>query len=118
MNQILTDENIQLIANRMVELLEENAGHSEVQRLEGLLRENEKKKENILRAIENGIFSPALNTRLDELEEESLHLESEIARQKLKITIPDRGEIVSFLMDFAKNKKTPRKKSLARWCKM
>lgn len=83
--EVLTDDNIQLIAEKEFALLEEEAADkSLLMALQAEYKQVSEKVENILEAIENGIFTPKTKDRLLELEERQTELEDRIVREKLK----------------------------------
>lgn len=102
--QVLTDENIKLIAEKAYELHEkEREDKSQINALENSLREVEKVINNIMNAIEQGIITPTTKDRLMEAEERKSALLSSIAReeiQKPKIT----KEHIEFFLYEMKNK--------------
>ena len=83
--EVLTDENIQLIAEKEFALLEEEAADkSLLMALQAEYKQVSAKVENILEAIEQGIFTPKTKDRLLELESRQTELEDKIVREKLK----------------------------------
>lgn len=83
--EVLTDENIQLIAEKEFALLEEEAADkSLLMALQAEYKQVSAKVENILEAIEQGIITPKTKDRLLELESRQTELEDRIVREKLK----------------------------------
>ena len=98
---VLTDENIDLIATRAMELIEkESADTSYLDGLRANLKDIEKKIGNILRAIEDGIYSEATKNRLAELEENKKDIEGQIAREEMKKPLLSKERIIYWLTSF------------------
>lgn len=81
---MLTDEMIGQLSKRMMELQLEDAKKSDVPRLKKALADVEKRRKNILKAIEAGAYAPELNDRLLELSGEADDLRVEIEREEIK----------------------------------
>ena len=103
-NQVLTDENIQHIAENAYAIYEkERDDKSEITALKSALKETEKVIGNIMTAIEQGIITATTKERLMEAEERKNNLLASIAReeiQKPKIT----KEHIEFYLTDMKNK--------------
>lgn len=81
---VLTDENIALIAKRAMEIIEkESADTTYLDGLNAELKDVQKKK-NLVSAIEQGIITSATKDRLDEMEQEKSDIEGRIAREEMK----------------------------------
>lgn len=84
-NHILTDENINLIATKVVALYEkETRETSRIPALEGMIADCERRKDNLIRAIEQGIALPDVKKRLDEITAEQTILETELAKENIE----------------------------------
>lgn len=84
-DQILTDELVELIAEREIELLEEeSADKALLASLEKQYKEVSTKLENLMNAIEAGIFTAKTKERLLDLEAQQSDLEDKIVKEKLK----------------------------------
>ena len=81
---MLTDEMIGSLSARMMELQEEDAKKSDLPRLKKALADVEKRRKNILNAIEAGAYAPELNERLLGLSGEADALRVEIQREEIK----------------------------------
>ena len=82
---VLTDENIALIAKRAMEIIEkESADTTYLDGLNAELKDVQKKIKNLVSAIEQGIITSATKDRLDELEQEKSNIEGLIAREEMK----------------------------------
>lgn len=98
---VLTDENIELIATRAMELIEkESADTSFLEGLNANLQTVEKKIGNIIRAIEDGIYSETTKNRLAELEEDKKNIEEQIARETIKKPLLSKERIIYWLTSF------------------
>lgn len=99
--EVLTDENIELISTRAMELLEKELQDTSVLvSLQGMLKETNKKIKNIMSAIEQGIFTPTTRDRLEELEQERRDLEGQIAREEMKKPLLSKERIMYWLTSF------------------
>lgn len=100
-NSVLTDENIELISTRAMELIEkEMSDTSLLTGLENQLKDTEKKIKNLLKAIEEGIITPTTKERLEELEENRRELEGLIAHEELKKPLLSKERIMFWLYSF------------------
>lgn len=100
---VLTDENIELIATRAMELIEKELQDTSVLvSLQGMLKETNKKIKNLLTAIEQGIFTSTTKQRLEELEAERRDLEGQIAREEMKKPLLTKERIMFWLASFKK----------------
>ena len=83
--KVLTDETIEIIAKRAMELIEkELADTSYLEGLRSDLKETQRKIKNLVSAIEQGIVSSTTKERLDELEQTKSTIEGRIAREEMK----------------------------------
>lgn len=99
--EVLTDENIDLIATRAMEIIEkESADTTYLEGLEGELKEVQKKIKNIMTAIEQGIITSTTKDRLEELESEKNDVEGRIAREKMKKPLLTKERIKYWLLSF------------------
>ena len=73
--------------------------------LEKQLHQIEKKINNILKAIEEGIFTPSTKERLQELEEQKQTLQDSIQHEKLKLCSITQEDIISYLMEIQRKVK-------------
>lgn len=98
---VLTDDNIELIATKAMELIEKDLQDTSVLiGLQGMLKETNKKLKNIMSAIEQGIVTSTTKERLEELEQERLDLEGQIAREEMKKPLMSKERIVYWLTSF------------------
>lgn len=101
--QVLTDENIDKIATQAMALIEKEFKDTSV--LTGLqerLKETNKRIQNIMAAIEQGIITATTKERLDDLEEERRNLETQIAKEETKKPLLTKERIVFWLESFRK----------------
>lgn len=99
--QVLTDENIEKISTRAMELIEKELQDTCI--LIGLqerLKETNKRIKNLMSAIEQGIITPTTKERLEELEEERRDLEGQIAREEMKKPLLTKERIMYWLESF------------------
>lgn len=98
---VLTDENIDKIATRAMEIIEkESADTTYLNGLQDQLKEVNKKIKNIMNAIEQGIVTASTKDRLNELESEQSDLETQIAREETKKPFLTKEHIVYWLLSF------------------
>lgn len=98
---VLTDENIERIATKAMELIEKDLRDTSV--LTGLkasLRDINKKINNIMTAIEEGIITSSTKKRLEELEQTKLTIEGQIAREEMKKPLLTKERIMYWLTSF------------------
>ncbi len=103
---ILTDENIKEIATAVMDYYESSKPKSNIQSLQAQLRETETKIANVLKAIESGIISDSVTSRLNTLEAHKQALESDIAHLKLQVPTITREQILFMLEKFRDFKNT------------
>ena len=100
-NKVLTDENIDIIATRAIEIIEKEAADtSYLIGLQNELNEVEKKIRNLMNAIEQGIFTASTKERLEELEAIKKDVEGQIAREQIKKPSLTKEHIVFWLLKF------------------
>ena len=101
--QVLTDENIERIASRAMELIEkEYADTSILTGLQDRLKDTSKRIKNLMSAIEQGIITPTTKERLEELENERRELEGQIAKEEAKKPLLTKERIMFWLDSFKK----------------
>lgn len=99
--EVLTDENIDRIATKAMEIIEKES--EDTTYLEGLqneLKEVQNKIKNIMTAIEQGIITSTTKDRLEELESEKNEIEGRIAREEIKKPLLTKKRIVYWLLSF------------------
>lgn len=98
---VLTDENIELIATKAMEIIEkESADTTYLTGLKEQLKDINKKLKNIMNAIEQGIITPTTKDRLSELEEEKKNVSANIAREEMKKPLLTKERIMYWLASF------------------
>ena len=99
--EVLTDENIERIATKAMEIIEkESADTTYLDGLHSQLKEVQKKTKNIMTAIEQGIITSATKDRLEELEIEKNDIEAQISREEIKKPLLTKDRIVYWLLSF------------------
>lgn len=102
-NNILTDETIVRIAEKVVELYErEKIETSRIPTLENAIADCEKRTSNLIRAIEQGIAPSDVKKRIDEIAAEKLTLETELARAKIETPLLTKERVIFWLSQFRK----------------
>lgn len=85
----LTDELIDQIIDRIMEIQAEDSQSAEIKRLETQISDYKKRMENLLDAVENGLKMDAVASRMADLEDRISTWTLELERQKIKKpTIP------------------------------
>jgi len=97
---IHSDDFIEKVADLAMEYQEREKDTSALKALEARQKDIEKKIENVLRAIEDGIVTASTKTRLMELEAERADIEKGIAKELIATPELDRDQIVFFLERF------------------
>lgn len=98
---VLTDENIELIATKAMEVFEkESADKSYLTGLQEELKEVNKKLKNIMSAIEQGIITSTTKERLEALESEKKDIEVRITREEMKKPLLTKERIMYWLHSF------------------
>lgn len=101
--KVLTDENIELVATKAIELLEKEINDTSIlTNLNSRLKETNKKIKNLMSAIEQGIITDTTKDRLEELEDERTELEVQIAREEMKKPSLTKEHIIYWLESFRK----------------
>lgn len=100
LEHVLTDENILMIADRVIEILSQTCESLELQSMKSRRDELKKKQNNLFKAIEDGLYSPALKDRISEISDELEALEIEILKESAKKPLPDKEAVIWFLNRF------------------
>ena len=87
---VLNDETIIALADALVAYQAEQNGSLELQSLQAQLREVNKSIGNIMKAIENGLYAPTMQARLNALETEQQQLTA-----RIRLLQPKQQHIVS-----------------------
>lgn len=98
---ILSDENIQIIADTIIADRNQSDEGLTLQNMEARLQDVKKSLKNLLRAIENGIFSETTQSRLTSLEEEQRELTAKIGSiRKQQDRLPTKEQMILMLKMF------------------
>lgn len=101
--QVLTDENIALIADKAMELIKvDNADTSQLKYYEGELKNTQKQIKNIVDMIANGVANKSVANRLTELENYEKDIVANLEYLKMKKPTITRPQIVFWLESFRK----------------
>ena len=102
---ILTDENINIIANEVIKLAEQEQDNSNINRLNKLLSENEKQRANLfdkLKICDIDSVTKAIFEEIAKMDTEHKQIEAEIEMEERKRTIITIPKIKFFLNDLKK----------------
>ena len=99
--QVLTDENIEMIATRAIELIDAaNADTSEIKYYEDELKDTQKQIKNIVDMIANGVANKSIADRLTELENYERDVISNLEYLKMKKPVLTKEQIMFWLESF------------------
>ena len=110
MKIIMNDELIDTIANRILDMLSHE--NTKIPQLQARLKEVNAYIDNLLDAIQQGLFNASAKKRLDELEESKQEIETAIYSEQLQKPEITKDHIAFFITKFRKmnlNDKTSRK---------
>lgn len=99
-DKMLTDDVIEKIADRALELQKNATTAYDIARIENTLRDIRTKRKNILAAIEAGAYMPEFNQRLNDLTCTEENLEIELSKLKIKTPEITRDDMISWLQSF------------------
>lgn len=98
---VLTDENIELIATKAMELIQKDMEDTSLLvGLQEVLKDIDRKIKNLMTAIEEGIITPTTKERLEELEKDKRETEGKIAKEELKKPLLSKERIMYWLTSF------------------
>lgn len=101
--QVLTDDNIELIATKVIELLEADAADtSDVTYYESELKETRKQIKNIVDMIANGVANKSIADKLTELENYERDILTNLEFAKIKKPTLTKEQIIFWLESFRK----------------
>ena len=101
--KVLTDENIELIATKAVEIIEqESADTSTLEYYEKELKETQKKISNLVDMVANGVANKSIGERLTELENYEKDVMENIEYEKMKKPMLTKEQIIFWLESFRK----------------
>ena len=100
-SDILNDDMISQITNRIMEIQEQDlADNSNLNSYKAKLADIKKKKSNIIKAIENGLYSPEMNARMDDLNIQETDFLLKLEKEKIEKPLIPEQVIRSWLMSF------------------
>ena len=101
---IFDDETMLFLADRIWEQYQKDQQSDDFDKqLQNQLMSNKKAMDNLVRAMEAGIFNSSTKSRMDELDEQRVQIEAEIAAQALKKEMNlTRDKLLLFLLQFRK----------------
>ena len=101
--KVLTDENIELIASKAIEIIEKEAADvSVLQYYETELKETQKKISNLVDMVASGVANRSIAEKLTELENYEKDVLENIEYEKMKRPMLTKGQIVYWLESFRK----------------
>jgi hypothetical protein len=103
--QVLVDEVIDFIAERVEEIQKAEHENSDLKYYESKLKDTEKAIRNLLTAIEQGIITPSTKTRLQELEAQKVEFQSRINQEKISRVFVTKEQVKFWLGQFKQGDK-------------
>jgi DNA invertase Pin-like site-specific DNA recombinase len=104
--EILTDDFIDDMVPRVMKYQESDQAFATIRNLEEMKKQEQRKLDNIMKAIESGIWSDSVNSRLNELEHNMMLLEQRIQEEKLSMVQFTADDIKAFLYALKNAQKT------------
>lgn len=95
--EILTDEFIEDMVPRVMKYQESDQAHGTIRNLEQQKKQEQKKLDNIMKAMESGVWSDTVNDRLHELETQIKRIEQRIQEETLSMVQFSAADIKAFL---------------------
>lgn len=99
---VLQDDVIEYLANKVMEILAKDTVNQKLIQLKSALKDSEKSIKNIMRAIEEGIFTATTKQRLMDLENQVEELRIQIAKEEIKKPAITKDHVVYWLNLFKK----------------
>lgn len=96
----LTDDNVEEIADRIMEMQNADLPHTEIKRIQAQISDFQKRIDNLLRAVEEGLKMSSAKDRIDDYEQKVATLTDELNRLKLKKPLIPRTYLVEWLKSF------------------
>ena len=96
----LTDDNVDQIADRIMEMQNADLPHTEIKRIQGQINDFQKRIDNLLSAVEEGLKMSSVKDRIDDYEKKVVTLTDELNRLKLKKPLIPRTYLVEWLKSF------------------
>ena len=100
MNVVLQENVIQFLADQVIAIQAKNTVNVTLANLKNALRETEKTRNNIMKAIEQGIITETTKERMFQLEEQIAELKLSIAREEIKKPTLTREQVLFWLYSF------------------
>lgn len=101
-SDVLQDDVIDYIADKVMEINKKHTVNQVLSQLKSALRKAENAKNNLIKAIEDGIYTPSTKERLLELENECEELNVQIAKESIKKPEITKDHVVYWLEMFRK----------------
>lgn len=101
-SDVLQDDVIDYIADKVIEINKKHTVNQLLSQLKSALRKAENGRNNLLKAIEDGIYTPSTKERLLELENECEELKVQIAKESIKKPEITKDHVVYWLEMFRK----------------
>ena len=101
-SDVLKDDVIDYIADKVIEINKKHTVNQKLSQLKSALRKSENARNNLLKAIEDGIYTPTTKNRLIELEEQCEELNVQIAKESIKKPEITKDHVVYWLEMFRK----------------
>lgn len=99
-NLVCDDNFVEKVADKVIEFQDREKDNSAMKALENRKKQTQKAIDNLLKAIEDGIYTPTTKNRLLELEAERNKIEVGISREMFKEPKFSKSDIIRFLKKF------------------
>ena len=97
---MLTDDLIENIIDRIMDIQKDDLPNADIKRLQAQIKDIQKRRNNLLSAIENGLYSPEMNDRINDLNAQEELLTDELSRLQIKKPIIPREYLKWWLTSF------------------
>ena len=97
---VLGDDTVEQIADRIMEMQNADLPHAEIKRIQAQISDFQKRIDNLLQAVEEGLKMSSVKDRIDDYERKVATLTDELNRLKLKKPLIPRKYLVEWLKSF------------------
>ena len=104
-NYIFNEDNLNAIADGVIKYQEETINNNNVESLENQLKDTKKAIDNIVMAVEKGMFNDTMIERMNTLEKQKKQLEAQIKLEKMDHEVLDKDFVKFILEKFKTNQK-------------
>ncbi len=106
---MLTDENIEMIAKKIMEQTTGDKAQKEIKRMSRVIADRKKKIDNLMDHLADGALIEHIQAKIQKYDEEIRNLETEIEKEKKKLPLYTEEMIAKIFQDLKKGKLKSRK---------